>query len=315
MLKMSSYEYHSLQNEESAAKTTHNNDRNITLVWVAEEAMTESPSLDSRTEHTIHMFKAINGEKYKLYNSTDRFLNEIEHLSQALDLMVIMSGTFAGVIIPSLTESSLIKNIVSIVIFCVSSNLDSCTRFLYNQKVSEICTNPSALKAAIENEKNSCSKFVICDRDLKSLFNLEHELEVYSWYKKYMELLTDDFESENSRDKMLMLCTAWYESNGVQMNQIRDFYSKYKPENAAKYYTKDCFLYRIVNKALRTLDLETINAFRFYIRDLSKQLEELYKLQKQSRTNDSLKLYRGYANMTSLELDKIRQSSSEDFGY
>ncbi|CAF3978483.1 unnamed protein product [Adineta steineri] len=54
--------------------------------------------------------------------------------------------------------------------------------------------------------------------------------------------------------------------------------------------------------------METINAFRFYIKDLSKQLEELCKLQKRDRADESLKVYRGYANMTTLELDQIRQN-------
>jgi hypothetical protein len=52
------------------------------------------------------------------------------------------------------------------------------------------------------------------------------------------------------------------------------------------------FLFRFINKALRTEDVEVLYHFRFYIIDLCKQLELKFIELKRTQT-DVLKLYRG----------------------
>lgn len=288
--------------------TTNIRQRRFTLVWVDERITTDALSSNSRVQGTVDMLKQTTGDNCKFYNDTEHFLSEIEHLSQTVDTIVILSEPIARVTVNKLTESSLMKEINLILIFCPSGQLETHRSLLEHHKVTQICTDDASLKAAVEYEKASSSTFIIYDRHLKPLFNLQDEFEAYAWYRKYLEILRDDDGSAGSKENMLCLCRAWYETNGLQKAEINRFAQTYDPKKAIAWYAKDSFIYRVVNKALRTLDVETINAFRFYIRDLSRQLRELYTLQKENQMYKCLLVYRGIGNMTTLTLDHIQQN-------
>jgi len=53
-----------------------------------------------------------------------------------------------------------------------------------------------------------------------------------------------------------------------------------------------CFVFRFINKALRTEDVDVLYQFRFYIIDLSEQLHIKF-LELKEKQKDILKLYRG----------------------
>jgi hypothetical protein len=49
---------------------------------------------------------------------------------------------------------------------------------------------------------------------------------------------------------------------------IDEFEMDYSSENALWWYSRDSFLYGMLNKALRTQDIDTLFLFRFFIRDI-----------------------------------------------
>jgi len=49
---------------------------------------------------------------------------------------------------------------------------------------------------------------------------------------------------------------------------IDEFEIDYSSENALWWYSRDSFLYGMLNKALRTQDIDTLFLFRFFIRDI-----------------------------------------------
>ncbi|CAF0873614.1 unnamed protein product [Adineta ricciae] len=87
----------------------------------------------------------------------------------------------------------------------------------------------------------------------------------------------------------------------VQINStevfIDEFQEYYDPCNAIFWYTRDTFLYRFLNKALREQDIDTLYGLRYFIKDLHEQLIELHHLSKndtKSTANANIKtMYRG----------------------
>ncbi|CAF4391115.1 unnamed protein product [Rotaria magnacalcarata] len=75
---------------------------------------------------------------------------------------------------------------------------------------------------------------------------------------------------------MLERCRLYCQGNEVELHKIDLFENNYHSDNAIHEYTKDTFLYRILNRALRTEDMGTILDFRYFIVDLYNQL---YKVQ------------------------------------
>lgn len=60
----------------------------------------------------------------------------------------------------------------------------------------------------------------------------------------------------------------------AEENQVlEEFEESYKRETSIKWYTKETFLYRMLNAALRCQDVRLIYLYRFFIRDLAAELE------------------------------------------
>ncbi|CAF4259660.1 unnamed protein product, partial [Rotaria sordida] len=97
---------------------------------------------------------------------------------------------------------------------------------------------------------------------------------------------------ENAKDDMLIQCRSYYKNNQTEMDKIKDFEENYQPNLAISWYTKDTFLYRIINKALRTKNLSLIYKFRFIIKDLHNQLTLAHNQQFVPNSN-SITTYRG----------------------
>jgi hypothetical protein len=70
-----------------------------------------------------------------------------------------------------------------------------------------------------------------------------------------------------------------YKKNPAQSAVIDDFECNYRPNEAVRWYTRDSFLFKLVNKALRTRNIIIIFKFRFFIRDICKQLVEIQRTQ------------------------------------
>ncbi|CAF1005706.1 unnamed protein product, partial [Didymodactylos carnosus] len=81
-------------------------------------------------------------------------------------------------------------------------------------------------------------------------------------------------------------------------------------DKAIEWYTRDSFVYRLINHAFRTEDIALWYLFRFYIIDLCKQLESVHRIQQQQqqKTDCCLKLYRGQSQMPSAELNYLKDN-------
>jgi tetratricopeptide (TPR) repeat protein len=106
---------------------------------------------------------------------------------------------------------------------------------------------------------------------------------------------------------MIQFCREQYSDNEAQLLIIDEFERDYVPENAIWWYTRDTFLYRLLNKALRIQDVDVLYKLRFFTKSLDEQIEERHRLQflDISPKIMMLTVYRGYG--TSLdEFDKLR---------
>lgn len=112
-------------------------------------------------------------------------------------------------------------------------------------------------------------------------------------------ILESEISSED-KDKFVRTFAKRYKDFARQTEQLHDFNKYYTEDDALEWYTKDTFIYRLLNKALRMQDIESIFLFRFFIRDLQNQL-------KAHRCTDPVYTYRGQL-MSKTELLRLKQS-------
>ncbi|UJR19348.1 hypothetical protein I4U23_022477 [Adineta vaga] len=102
-------------------------------------------------------------------------------------------------------------------------------------------------------------------------------------------------------------------TNSNQLEDVKQFAENYpKTHNAIHWYTRDAFIYRLLNIALRRYDIKTLFFFSFFIKDLQKQLKtEHAKYRKQCETNKQsiVKVYRGQL-MSPNEINQLKDNHS-----
>ncbi|CAF5175235.1 unnamed protein product, partial [Rotaria sp. Silwood1] len=71
---------------------------------------------------------------------------------------------------------------------------------------------------------------------------------------------------------MIDACRLYCRGNSKELKFIDGFDRTYRSVDAIRWYSKQCFVYKIVNKALRCEDINQLHLFRFFIGDLSESL-------------------------------------------
>ncbi|CAF0838365.1 unnamed protein product [Rotaria sordida] len=102
-----------------------------------------------------------------------------------------------------------------------------------------------------------------------------------------------------------------YNDNEIILAEINTFEETYNSNIALQWYSRDSFLFRIINRALRSSDVDMMFKMRHFLIDLYIELDNLYK---QTHTFYSRpiieKLYRGQL-MSKIEFEYFKQLSGE----
>lgn len=97
--------------------------------------------------------------------------------------------------------------------------------------------------------------------------------------------------------------------NDIVLKQINDFEQSYHSNAAIQWYTRDSFLYRLINRALRYEDIELIIKYRFFIIDLYQKLDELHQqiIHINNQSEQTITTYYRGQLIPSTELDQLKQ--------
>jgi hypothetical protein len=111
--------------------------------------------------------------------------------------------------------------------------------------------------------------------------NLQYRTKEFKWIQVIFDvLLQTSRPTENIYKDLLDECRLIYRGNKTQTQYIEEFEEKYEPSKAIWWYTRDTFLYRLINMALRTENMVIIWKFRFIIQDIYQQLKTMHEKQR-----------------------------------
>ena len=107
---------------------------------------------------------------------------------------------------------------------------------------------------------------------------------------------------------MFEMCKKEYANYPKELEQVKILEQMYESKEAVKWYTKNGFLYRLLNRSLRENSIDLIVKLRYFIYDLHNQLFELrIQFLRSLQTRSSiLTLYRGLA-MRKEDFERFRQ--------
>ncbi|CAF4430936.1 unnamed protein product, partial [Didymodactylos carnosus] len=124
----------------------------------------------------------------------------------------------------------------------------------------------------------------------------------------YTQLLKETLIEMQYDDKaktvLANFCRDQYHDNPREKQIIDQFEQDYDNHKPIWWYTREGFTYKMLNRALRTQEVETIIQMGFFLRDVHQHIEKIHS---ETEYQDTLKVYRGQC-MSSADLNKILQS-------
>ena len=114
--------------------------------------------------------------------------------------------------------------------------------------------------------------------------------------------------NNKAKEEMLINCRQYYQGYHRMLLDINKFERDYRPNKSIEWYTKNTFVYKLINQALRTQDIEQLYIFRYYIANLSNQLVDEFKKIEENQTY----LYRG-TTITKQEANKFEENIGHIF--
>jgi tetratricopeptide (TPR) repeat protein len=219
---------------------------------------------------------------------------------------MIMSGSLGQNMVPRVHDMSQVD---SIFIYCRNKQYHEEWAKKW-PKIKGIFTNVTPLvealkKAAQQCEQDSMSISIMDTSGDVSKKNLD-QLEPAFIYTQILKeiLLTINFEEAHFME-FITYCRDVLAENEKELKNVKKFEEEYRSKTPIWWYSYDCFLYPMVNRALWKRNTDMIIKLGFFISDLHKNIERLHQEQLDDHGySASFTVYRGQG-MLKKEFEKM----------
>ncbi|CAF2840151.1 unnamed protein product [Rotaria sp. Silwood2] len=244
----------------------------------------------------------------KVFNNVDDCFNYISSVKSE-KVFLITSGLLSETIVSLVHD---LPQLRFIYIFCQQKGkYELCSKRYI--KIHGIFDDQEALYLMLTQDVKICSNTTSISFFNKNEKSLRHLNGTFYWYQLLRKTLLHMPQTHNAKQDLIDIGRKHYADNDKELMIINDFNEKYKKNEAIRWYTRDSCLYRLLNKAFRTENIDLIFKFRFFIIDLHKQLQNLYKNYIEllrSYDLDYLTVYRGQ-QMSTEEFQKLKENIGE----
>jgi hypothetical protein len=279
---------------------TFNTDEDLTIIW-----------FDDKIDEEIQTMLDYSHDHIQICHSFDELDTSID-LIRNEKIILIVAGRYSRETLSSIHDNDKID---SVYIFCLNSSLyqDLIDDKKYS-KLAGIYTEYRCLFPILQQQIHLILKhlsiFNLFQHIDKPIRDLQYESSNYLWYQLFRDtLMTMETENDQCKQQLIDYCRSYYRLNKKCLEQIDTFEQTYQSSDAIRWYTKDSFLYRFVNKALRTEDIEALFRLRYFIKDLCKNLKILFDENFQIYQNslDEIVVYRGLT-LPIIVIEQLKQS-------
>jgi tetratricopeptide (TPR) repeat protein len=278
--------------------------QNFHLVWL--DGSIDEMNNEDRHNSITQLRQVVN--TVNIFIDVDECIDFVTDIKNEETFMLV-SGTFSQIIVPIIQDMSQIR---SVYIFCED-------KAWYEQwaqewpKVKGVYTDITPICEALKKttqdcDHNSVSVSFVKMADGASIQNLNqlHQSFMYTQILKEI-LLTIDFEQEHMNE-FLTYCREQFFSNTSEFKNVDKIEKEYHCHQPIWWYTYPCFLYSMLNKALRTMEVDLIIKMGFFLRDLHNHIATLHAEQYgEHHHSDSFIVYRGQG-LSQTDFDQLMKT-------
>jgi tetratricopeptide (TPR) repeat protein len=286
----------------SVGERIDENKDNITLIWL-------DPNIDSSKDVETAMKRLREINDYVIfYTELDQCLMRIQSI-QNEKIFLITSDVRANELLPSMMN---LDQVDSIFIF----SMNKCEKkHSLNEYVEivDIYENLDSLCLSIEEQIKIVEKkletFSIFDQCQNSTTDLTKQSVEFIWFQLLKNVIDHFPRNQHSKKQIVNMCRSYYRSNSKELKRIDEFDQNYRSELAIQWFSKKSFIYKLINKALRTKDINQLYHFQFFINDLSKNIDREHQKIVQS-TENIVNVYRG-VKLSSQQINQFKENQGK----
>lgn len=261
------------------------NRETTTLIWF-------DPEIEN--QHRLMTNLRIINDYVLIYTKLEECKSYIQSVKNE-KIFLILPTTCATVILPSIIN---VKQLDRVFLFCKNSESNSYLKDKYSSKIAGVFTNQHELENSLQHNLGMSNKqvetFSFYDQNQKVSVDLSERTAEFLWTQLFHHAVRCLPSTKEAQQEMINICRQYYQGNEHELKVIKQFEKSYTKDDCIHWYTQETFVYKMVNKALRTGDIEQLYLFRFYVNDLSSELlSEFNKRNNDVETNNNNIVYRG----------------------
>ncbi|CAF4190301.1 unnamed protein product, partial [Rotaria sordida] len=257
----------SIMNGEKGQQRVQEQDlvQNFLLVWL-------DSKLDESNEDFRNSIKqlqlTVDGiEKFRDVDECLKYISSFKNQKAFL----IVSGALTENVVPRVHGMSQIH---AVYIFCRKKSKYEQWETKEWPKVRGIFTEIDSICASVQQSARECDDDTVgITGELESSF-------MYTTFFKEIVLEIDFDEKKTIPELADYACQQKvYANNKKELELINEFAQKYHGNinnNPVRWYTAECFTYKMLNKALGNLDVNTLLKTGFFMRDLHQNIQQLH---------------------------------------
>ncbi|CAF1383398.1 unnamed protein product [Adineta steineri] len=258
--------------------------QNVLLVWLD----TNINENNADCSNTIKQLK-------RVVNNVNTFTDREECFEFILTInnnkvCMVVSGSLGQYIVPHVHN---ISQVDTIFIFCKNPEWHKQWAEEWS-KIKGVFTDISSICEALRQAAHQCEQNTIAISFVASNKKLD-QLDPSFMYTQILKeiFLTIDFEDKHIKE-FITYCRDVYDNDEHELRNINQLQATYKNNIPIWWYTWDAFLYRMLNQALRLMDIDIIVRMGFFINDLHRDIQRLHSEQfDDHQSSKTFTVYRG----------------------
>jgi tetratricopeptide (TPR) repeat protein len=277
--------------------------QNFLLIWLDANINESDGDFQNAITHVRRVIDALD-----IFTDADRCVGAITEIEDET-IFVIVSGALGQKVIPIIHP---IPQVDSVFVFC--DNMSWHQQWAKNwPKVKGVFNEIVPICQALQEAARRCDQYLISMSFVAAnrVFSADENSDKYDQSFMYTQLFKqillniDDYDARSIK-QLAAYCRYRYTDNKKELEMIAKFEQDYSLETPIWWYTSDCFLRPMLNRALRVQEVDTILKMSFFIHDLHGQIKKLHR--EQSRDNQKpFSVYRGQG-LFKADFEKLMQT-------
>ncbi|CAF3844684.1 unnamed protein product [Adineta steineri] len=240
--------------------------QNVLLIWLDNNIKDNNADCNDVIKQLKRVVNNIN-----TFTDVEKCIEFIQTITNNKVCMIV-SGSLAKHIVPHVHDISRVDTI-----FILCNNQECHKRWVKEwPKIKGVFTDITPICEALKQASQQCEPNAIAISFVAPNKKLD-QLDPSFMYTQILKeiLLTINFEDKHIREFITYYCEAFVE-NDCDLHNIEKLERDYHDHTSIWWYTYQCFLYSMLNQALRLMNVDIILRMGFFINDLHRDIQRLH---------------------------------------